>query len=260
MIIAGDWHMNLEWGKKVVNFTHKNDSDNKILQLGDFGIWPGKDGVHYLEQLSHHLVKKKVKLYFLPGNHEWWTKLNHYMVTIEPNEDGHREIWPNIFYTGKVNSWVWNGKKLATVGGAVSIDKRYRLPDISWWPDEELSEKEYWQATEIGKVDYLFTHDCSDENPFRKMKLMEHRESLLSRIKFGQLSKNYLKPELWFHGHYHVFDHYELTDVEGNIIKAWSLDADDWAARMPFLDHNIVGLNISTGTVTTYDEKIRIKY
>lgn len=259
MIIAGDWHGHLAWAKRVIDLTADIDSDKLIMQVGDFGIWPGKEGVKYLDGLSDYLVKNKVKLMFLPGNHEWWPQLNKWMLTVEPNEDGHREIRSNIFYTGKVNSWVWNNKKLAVVGGAISIDRRWRTEGKDYWSEEELSEDEFRQATKIGKVDYLFTHDCSDLNPF-KIRLAHHASSALSREKFGLLGRKYLKPEYWFHGHYHTFDKYELRTDTGNVTVAWSLDADSEAARVPFLDHHVVQLSIEKGEVTEFDWKIRSRY
>ena len=51
------------------------------------------------------------------------------------------------------------------MGGAYSIDKRFREEGISWWPQESPSEEEFKSAKETlisngRRVDYILTHTC----------------------------------------------------------------------------------------------------
>ena len=52
------------------------------------------------------------------------------------------------------------------MGGATSVDKEYRIPYSSWWPQELPDERNFEEARakldSVGwKVDYVITHTCS---------------------------------------------------------------------------------------------------
>lgn len=52
------------------------------------------------------------------------------------------------------------------MGGATSVDKEYRIPYSSWWPQELPDERNFEEARakldSVGwKVDYAITHTCS---------------------------------------------------------------------------------------------------
>lgn len=257
-LIAGDWHMNHVWAKKVIDKAVKYNID-KIIQVGDFGIWPGPEGEEYLNILSHYLVKRNINLYFLPGNHEDWNQIDSWVDRYPYNIDGHQEIRKNLFYTGKVNSWIWHDKVFAVVGGATSIDKKFRIPQKSWWPQEALNSEELLKAKKIGKVDYLFTHDTSNQHPFNW--LMNDLSSEMHREYLTEVGKA-LRPFMWFHGHYHMYQEYGFSHKDG-WTAVYSLDADDKACQNKSLamQNNIVEFDSFTGIVTRIwgnDEKENI--
>ena len=52
------------------------------------------------------------------------------------------------------------------MGGATSVDKEYRIPYSSWWPQELPGERNFEEARtkldSVGwRVDYVITHTCS---------------------------------------------------------------------------------------------------
>jgi hypothetical protein len=52
--IAGDWHGNAAWAVRTIgkiSVRLPRHGPRIILQLGDFGIWPGSDGSEYLARL-----------------------------------------------------------------------------------------------------------------------------------------------------------------------------------------------------------------
>ena len=256
ILVMGDIHGNWIWAKKIIDVAVAEDID-KIIQVGDFGVWPGPEGREYLLILSRYLVKKskklgrQVNLYFLPGNHEDYNQIDQWMLNIKPNEYGHREIEPNLFYTGKVNSWIWEGKKFGVVGGAVSIDRRSRKLNESWWPQEVLTSEEIDQAKELGKVDYLFTHDCPTQHPFNF--LIDHLDSTIHRQFMTDIAR-VLKPEAWFHGHYHHYAEYLFHHGTG-VTPVYSLDADVRATHSPSLQRHTVVLDVETGVVSSIDKQ-----
>jgi hypothetical protein len=56
--IAGDWHGNAEWAVRTISKISARlprHGPRIILQLGDFGIWPGPDGREYPARLDADL-------------------------------------------------------------------------------------------------------------------------------------------------------------------------------------------------------------
>jgi hypothetical protein len=254
ILVAGDWHGNLEWAKRIIDVAVAEGIE-RLYQVGDFGVWPEPQGKEYLLGLSRYLVKQnkksKIDLFFTPGNHEDYNQIDQWVRTIEPNEDGHLDIMPHIFYAGKVNAWTWEGKRFASVGGAVSIDRRSRRLNESWWPQEALTQEEIEQAKNLGEVDYLFTHDSPSQHPFNF--LINHIESDIHRQHMTMIARP-LEPKVWFHGHYHYYAEYPFSHRHGTT-RVYSLDADSRAAMYPSLIKHTAVLDIQTGDVYSIDKQ-----
>lgn len=249
ILIAGDWHGNHVWAKKIIEVANAEEIE-KIIQVGDFGVWPGASGEEYLDILSRALVKRGVKLYFVPGNHEDYNQIDHWVKTIAPNEDGHLEIRKNLFYAGKVNAWTWEGKRFASVGGAVSIDKSWRKENISWWPQERLTAFEERQAMELGIVDYLFTHDAPQDLPLTYLKKDE--DSKAHRLSMTNIGLA-IRPSMWFHGHYHRKMEYKFYHADGET-NVFGLDADPQGSKDPQLYNHAAILDTNLDDVS-YNRK-----
>jgi hypothetical protein len=70
LMLAGDWHGNIGWAVKVVDYAAEQGCDT-ILQLGDFGYWTDTlQTAHYLRSLTGALTRTGITLYWLDGNHE----------------------------------------------------------------------------------------------------------------------------------------------------------------------------------------------
>ena len=104
-------------------------------------------------------------------------------------------------------------KKVFVMGGGYSLDKKFRIPGRTWWPQEMPNDAEYRNASKnlekCGfKVDYILTHTAPAET-------VEY----LSRLNFG--IKNSVVEELpltgflqwivenvyyekWYFGHFHI--------------------------------------------------------
>ena len=249
LLIAGDWHGNHVCAKAIIDVAKAEEID-KIIQVGDFGVWPGAEGAEYLKILSRYLVKRDINLYFVPGNHEDYNQIDEWTRTLPKNEDGHIEIEPNLFYAGKVNAWTWEGKRFASVGGAVSIDKKWRKLNESWWKQETLSSQEELDAQALGKVDFLFTHDCPHIHPFHGLK--EDVESEIHRFSMTKIGRA-LQPELWFHGHMHWYAEY-LFEHQKGLTRVYGLDADSKASKYPTLPRHAAVLDTDTEDVYSIDK------
>ena len=177
-LIIGDVHGKLEQYVKLAN------TADRSIQLGDLGVgfpdWNHRrlvlDGLH-----GDHK--------FIRGNHDN-PSVARGMANYIP--DGHHDHDTGIFF----------------VGGAFSIDKRFRIEGVDYWSDEECSYQEfetiYDEYVEI-KPRIVMTHDAPesvvyDVFPFYRRQ-MDKRKSLTRSALQAMLDIH--RPEKWFFGHWH---------------------------------------------------------
>lgn len=205
-LIVGDVHGDTAFARKMCKLAQANDITT-IIQVGDFGIWDHTSwGVEFLDRLSRASEEAGVQWVFVPGNHENYDRLEYYEASNYRTHEGFVKIRDNIFYTGKVHAWEWEGVMFKAVGGAYSIDKNSRTPLESWWPQEQLTDHEFDKVVQIGKADVLLTHDCPTYAPFSR--LWPSPESHMHRQRIDEVVK-YTQAGVHFHGHMHDWYDYE---------------------------------------------------
>lgn len=227
--VAGDTHANMSWVcSDVIPYAVKAGAQ-KIVQVGDFGfIWPGTEQDKNLRKLNRSLDYVGLDLHFLPGNHEDHDGLLEFARTSQLSPEGHYEIGPRIFYTGRISSWTWAGVRMAAVGGAVSIDRQWRQDEGRrsgtklWWERERLDGNELRDAREIGPVDVLFTHDAP--TTFPETWLKADLDSTAYRQAMTDVGRA-LTPRYWLHGHYHHYVRYAFPH-DRHECDVISLDCD----------------------------------
>jgi Icc-related predicted phosphoesterase len=224
VMVAGDWHGNT---KHAVNLINKA-GDLKIqhvLQVGDFGLWTHSlEGHVYLDEIQDAARCNNLSVYVVGGNHENWDHWN-WITNTMPGSKGFSAVRSRVLLAPKANGWTWAGKKFGSAGGAVSIDRDFRLarerggmimtamglrdfgrgtgPRTQWWPDEQFSEHDLIKyKMNVGKVDYLFTHDCSDYTPFHD-RLKPDLDSKAHRQRIDKVIAN-SQASMHFHGHMHT--------------------------------------------------------
>lgn len=75
IVLAGDWHGDIDHAISAVRWASARGAQG-ILQLGDFGIWAGSEGVSYVKALNRELNRCDMWLGFVDGNHENFDVLN----------------------------------------------------------------------------------------------------------------------------------------------------------------------------------------
>lgn len=171
--LIGDIHGNTSAYLDIIANT------NYSVQLGDFGF-------HYsrldVVNANHHKI--------IPGNHDNYNRIGDYPYHIFQNDYGIFEL---------------NGIRFGYIRGAYSIDKVYRIPNVSWWANEEISYKsgiacinffQYYQPN------IILSHDC----PFSIVPLIATNNWKLNSSRTGQLLDEVLKvakPKCWYFGHHH---------------------------------------------------------
>jgi predicted phosphodiesterase len=230
--MVGDTHGNTQFLVDVLNKFGAMRNVQHVVVLGDFGYWPHfYDGVVFLDDVNRAAEANRLSIYCVPGNHE---NHDHWNWAVEnmPTSKGFAYVRTRVLLAPKVLYWKWAGKQFLAVGGAVSIDKEGRRarehdhrdafgnrrkgtgPRTLWWPDEQLSDEELATVRDE-KVDFLFTHDCSNRTPFRH-RLKPDIDSVAHRAKIDMVLDR-ARPEMHFHGHMH--ERYEWDNPTGNVVS-----------------------------------------
>lgn len=203
--MVGDAHGNITFMKKMFGEAHKRNC-SVIIQLGDFGYWEHfPDGQIYLSRLEHLASLYKIPLYWIDGNHEnhplLWEKYNII------NPEGFIHIRNGVLYIPRGHNWTWEGRKFVGLGGAWSIDYKWRQKEEVltghqyWWPTELIRDIDVERALSAGKIDILLSHDVTDWAKVPDIAIIKESED--NRQKITTVMKH-CRPELLIHGHYHV--------------------------------------------------------
>lgn len=208
----------------------------KILQVGDFGAWTHYfDGQVFLDEIQEAAKKAKLTVHAIGGNHENWDHWEWYVNNL-PLSHRWAMVRSRIALAPKVHHWKWNNKQFVSAGGAVSVDREWRLqneagrgsgPRTLYWPNEELTEADVHKIEMLGiKPDYLITHDCSNNTPFR-MRLKNDPDSERHRRRIDRVLKA-TRPDLHFHGHMHTKYDWsnDLSHQMEHVTQTYGLEAD----------------------------------
>lgn len=132
-----------------------------IIQLGDFGfIWTYDQD---FTKVNNVMSQFDVHLYFLLGNHENYDRLLELGVDHTASEE--QQVAEHVTHLPRGYAWDMDDVRFMALGGAYSIDKGHRAANISWWPEETITDADVNRAIENGKVDVLLTHDAPQLAP-----------------------------------------------------------------------------------------------
>lgn len=205
--ITGDTHGEIDIGKlNSKNFPQGNSltKDDYMIILGDFGfIW--KNESDKTEEYWMKWFKNKPwTTLFIDGNHENFTRLNNYPVSIWNSGKVH-EINDSVIHLMRGQVFNIDNKSIFTFGGAESHDKEYRLDGISWWKEEIPNYKEVQEALNNlekvnNKVDIILTHTCTHTFSYELVQEIskDPTENMLDEF------YSIVDYDKWFFGHWHV--------------------------------------------------------
>lgn len=171
-----------------------------LFICGDFGY---VDKPYVLDELETF----PFTILFCDGNHENFGMLNQYPLEMWNGGKIHR-IRENVIHLMRGQVYEINGKKYFVMGGAASIDKKYLVEGICWWPEEVPSEEEIEEAKRNLKrvnyeVDVIITHaptkEAMDEFKLRPIAQEERLRRFLD--KWIPLVVTY---KHWYFGHIHL--------------------------------------------------------
>ena len=212
IVVLGDIHGQIYQAERAIASAHSRGI-NTILQVGDFGIWPGDGGKRFLNKLNHALRQFDIHLYFVDGNHEDFVQIDAYRRRAEKTDDGTYPVRTNIHYLPRGYRWEWHGLSFLAMGGAVSVDKHLRKPYLSWWPEEEITYADVTRAAAIPDphADIMICHDSPSDAP-NWIVDSGHGEKFFPRDALDraavhrqmlQAVVDAVTPYALWHGHYH---------------------------------------------------------
>lgn len=192
-----------------------------LIQVGDFGMFPQNEA-----QFRRALEGIEIPVYFIDGNHDDCTRWCQITEVTRVLDD------LNLFYIPRGTILKIDGRTIAFMGGAASIDKGYRLrnnwhwdakEDISYDEFERLMDRIHdWEEQGNPDVDLFITH-CPPGSA-----IDEHFDPR-NKLNFG-VGLDWTDPnqrtieELWhrlgtpyiYSGHMHgsvITDEYRILDV-----------------------------------------------
>lgn len=176
--VHGKW---LEYLNIIKNPRYKC---SQSIQVGDFGVGFGERKA-YAEYVRETMDDNHR---FIRGNHDSPRVLDEWQPQWIPD----MTVEGNTMF----------------IGGAHSIDAALRIPEVSWWADEELSYEELSNAVELyekTKPEVMVTHDIPDAVArhlfgFYKDANNPSRTRQAFNTMFFQCDH---KPKLWIFGHWH---------------------------------------------------------
>ena len=234
MFVSGDMHRYIDISKldRINELTNKPST---VLIAGDFGgIWNqglidsnGNMQINYEDDsYAKSFAKYPFKIICCLGNHE-----NYDVINKLPRQDAYGgkiiRLTDNVELLDRGYVFQIEGKKILSIGGAMSMDRAYRKEHISFWKEETISDEDIKRAQiELSKhdykVDYVLTHTAPlellkatvnnvEKNSELRLKLeyaIEHDPS----VKLLEEIRQKISFKEWYFGHFHADMNFNSSD------------------------------------------------
>ena len=199
IFVTGDTHGDIDYPKLLKLKERKLSHDDYLIICGDAGIcWSIYDSRRFLSLYNDI----GCTILFIDGNHENFDMLNE-LPLVEYKGALMHQVDEHIFHILRGEILTLEGKTFFCLGGACSIDKMYRTPHISWWPEEEINKHDIDNAIANlekvnNKVDYVITHCCDTKTVLKAFGF--RRDICTDQLMFIDKVVGYRH---WFFAHYH---------------------------------------------------------
>jgi predicted phosphohydrolase len=183
MFLIGDVHGKFKRYKRIV----KGRRDT--VQLGDMGVgfWKLRGTEFIPDQNPPHSKMVEGNHRFIRGNHD------------------------NPSVCRRQSQWIPDGTvegDVMFIGGAISVDRRWRHEGVDWWPDEELSAAELERLIGVYagvRPRIMVTHDCPQFLEQTMVAASGRDKSVVpsrTRQAFSAMFEQH-RPQHWVFGHWH---------------------------------------------------------
>lgn len=202
--ITGDTHGSIDihkLNKRCFDDSNLTKKDYLII-CGDFGlVWDNSPEEKYW---LNWLNEKNYTTLFIDGNHENHSLLNSYPIETWNGGKVHK-IRDSVLHLMRGQVFTIDNHTFFTMGGADSVDKDWRTPGKSWWPEEMPSEDEYIEANlnlynYENEIDCIITHTAPTSIANQLIPKIKPPDRLTD---FLEDIKNSIKYKHWYFGHFH---------------------------------------------------------
>jgi hypothetical protein len=205
-----------------------------VCQLGDFGYWPRRQGP--AREFIRTVAESPLPVLFLDGNNEDHESLRIAVADVRArtplNPSSPVPFGGSLLYLPRGARLVWDGVRVAALGGAHSISRRLRTPGVDWFREESIELEDLALLASGGPVDVLLTHDVPAGAPVQGIPLedMPHAwrgeltDALAHRI-LVQQGLDSVRSSVLFHGHFHTSWYHRLERPWGGC-DVYGLDRD----------------------------------
>ncbi|MEN9358902.1 MAG: hypothetical protein RL095_437 [Verrucomicrobiota bacterium] len=163
IFFIGDTHADLTRFKTLLRDIRLPRSGSILcIQVGDFGYLGYEERVTNdgrAGRLMTALEKYDIDLLFIDGNHEdfVWMKERYSLDIHAPR---FQPVGPRLTYAGRGAEAEIRGQSVIFLGGAGSIDRPWRTPQVDWFPEEALDpELDLPRLVRTRPLDLLISHD-----------------------------------------------------------------------------------------------------
>jgi hypothetical protein len=232
ILVVGDTHGMASVINGIIERTKHLDY-SKIIQVGDFGLWPGERGVTFLDDINEKLRLHGRKLYAIAGNHDWHPMWNMLTAHAAKDQYGFAFARSHVLLAPRIHRWSWAARSFQSVAGAVSIDRDSRVLGRDWWLEEQITD---WEIATLARLDtdFMFTHDCSNRTPWGFQLIPDH-QSQIHRQRIDQ-ALSIVQPRMHFHGHMHKkFDWMNRVSDDG-WVQTYGLTCNGYKDSVGLLD------------------------
>ena len=229
ILLSGDFHAD---EKKELQFIEKGalirkygqeiyDGIKYQIMLGDCGFeWV--DNERGDKRIYKALAERPFPVLCVMGNHEpIYGKINKNETDIGIGEAVYKiNTIPFVAYLKRGKVYNIDGIKFLVLGGALSIDRKFRKAGRTWWKEEYWDESEVQEMNKLLKSENSFDCVVSHTGParlnnflflntFNEDKFADEvailNDDICSKIKFQE----------WFSGHWHV-DKYHRDEIKNS--------------------------------------------
>ncbi|WP_052259961.1 metallophosphoesterase family protein [Pseudarthrobacter phenanthrenivorans] len=234
--VMGDFHGHIHHFRAVTR-TLKRAEIDLLLGVGDVGFdFPGAFRGKTEKRMRLLLEENGVEFIWAVGNHD-----NHESLSSKPfNPDGTRRISDRNSNLPNGRVIERDGVRIGALGGAYSVDKKWRTEGKDWWPQEEPTaeeaEKLISACAQGPRLDILLTHDVPMEVtglkglPGLPKQVIE--EANRTRVLLQETAAQ-IRPKVLFAGHWHQRLCSELVWDDGSSTRVEVLAAEQsWAGNL----------------------------
>ncbi|WP_354568492.1 metallophosphoesterase [Glaciihabitans sp. UYNi722] len=214
--IAGDWHGKDHLLREKL-FRLAELGVTRLHHVGDVSIYTDRAGALFLDRVNGWAAESGVFIVVTTGNHEDWSYLWKLFDQAGAGMPG--PIRSHVSVLPRGYRWTQRNQVLMSFGGTASIDRYWRVPGVSWWPEELPTEEDIVAVTNGGRVDMLITHDSPNPATPKVASIRAtHGSWEPPAIAYAETGAAIItrvweatQPKLLVHGHFHVRDSVRLN-------------------------------------------------